>query len=140
VQALTALVGFARRYGVRKCFIERAGQQIVFIDQAREYLKKEGLQTLVDEVATGIKSKDDRILGLEEPFSRATVYVGKGHKFEEFRQQYASFPKSARKDILDAFSQAPGRWRKAGVSSRSAAQRQQAELASYFAKRGISPA
>jgi hypothetical protein len=138
VQALTALVGFARRYGIRKCFIERAGQQIVFIDQAREYLKKEGLQTLVDEVATGIKSKDDRILGLEEPFSRATVYIGRSAKFGEFRDQYSRFPKITRKDLLDALSQAPGRWRKAGVSSRSAAQRQAAELAVYFAKRGLS--
>jgi hypothetical protein len=137
VQALKALVGFARRYGIRKCFIERAGQQIVFIDQAREHLKKEGLSVVVDEVTTGVKSKDDRILGLEEPFQRATIYIGKGSKFEEFRQQYSQFPKSARKDVLDALSQAPGRWRKAGVGNRSAAQRQQTELANYYAKRGL---
>ena len=94
----------------------------------------------MDEVTTGVKSKDDRILGLEEPFARATIYLGRGAKFHEFRTQYQTFPKSARKDLLDALSQAPGRWKKAGVGNRQAAQRQQAELAQYYAKRGITPA
>jgi hypothetical protein len=137
VQALKALTGFVRRYGVRKCFIERAGQQIVFIDQARDTLKKEGLSVIVEEVTTGVKSKDDRILGLEEPFQRATIYLGRGSKFMEFLDQYRTFPKSARKDLLDALSQAPGRWKKAGVGTRSHTQRQQAELAQYYAKRGM---
>ena len=137
VMAIKALVGFVRRYGIRKAFIERAGQQIVFIDQVREQLKKEGLSVIVEEVTTGVKSKDDRILGLEEPFQRATIYIGRGSNFHEFKTQYSQFPKSARKDLLDALSQAPGRWRKAGLGHRSHAQRQQADLAQYYARRGL---
>jgi hypothetical protein len=137
VQAMQAFVGFVRRYGVRKAFVERAGQQIVFIDQLRHLCKKEGLGVIIEEVTTGIKSKDDRILGLEEYFQRAQVYVGRGPKFEEFRVQFSQFPKTARKDILDALSQAPGRWRKVGGTARQATQRQQQELASYYARRGL---
>jgi hypothetical protein len=140
VQAITALVGFARRYGIRKAFVERAGQQVVFIDQVKEAFKAAGLSVIVEEVTTGTKSKDDRILGLEEPFQRATIYIGRGSKFMEFKNQYSSFPKTTRKDILDALSQAPGRWRRVGGSARNASQRQQAELARYFQQRGITPA
>jgi hypothetical protein len=137
VQAMQAFVGFVRRYGIRKAYVERAGQQIVFIDQLRHLCRKEGLTLVIEDVTTGVKSKDDRILGLEEYFQRAQIYVGRGPKFEELRQQYAGFPKTTRKDILDALSQAPGRWRKAGGSARSAAQRQSAELAAYYQKRGM---
>lgn len=140
VEAQKAFLGFVRRYGIRKAYVERAGQQIVFIDQLRDLCRKEGLSVVIEEVATGVKSKDDRILGLEEPFQRATVYVGRGPKFLEFRTQYAQFPKSARKDILDALSMAPGRWRKVGGQSRQASQRQQQELAMYYSRRGITPA
>jgi hypothetical protein len=135
VQAMQEFVGFVRRYGIRKAFVERAGQQIVFIDQLRSLCRKEGLSVVIEEVTTGIKSKDDRILGLEEYFQRAQVYVGRGPKFEELRVQYAQFPKAARKDILDALSQAPGRWKRTGGTQRTAAQRQQQELANYYARR-----
>jgi hypothetical protein len=139
VEAQKAFIGFVRRYSVRKAFVERAGQQIVFIDQLRDLCRKEGLSVVIDEVTTGVKSKDDRILGLEEPFQRATIYVGRGSRFLEFRTQYQQFPKTARKDILDALSMAPGRWRKVGGVSRQASQRQQAELAMYFARRDMTP-
>jgi hypothetical protein len=137
VQAMQAFVGFVRRYNCRKAYVERAGQQIVFIDQLRHLCKKEGLGVIIEEVTTGIKSKDDRILGLEEYFQRAQIYVGRGPKFEELRVQYSQFPKATRKDILDALSQAPGRWRKVGGTARQATQRQQQELASYYARRGL---
>jgi phage terminase large subunit-like protein len=137
VQAMQEFVGFVRRYGIRKAFVERAGQQIVFIDQLRALCRKENLSVIIEEVTTGVRSKDDRILGLEEYFQRALVYVGRGPKFEELRVQYSQFPKAARKDILDALSQAPGRWKRVGGPAKQAAQRQQAELAAYYAKRGL---
>jgi hypothetical protein len=139
-KCITEFVSFARRYGIRKAFVEIAGQQRAFFDQLVTAVKKAGLHVIFEEVATGNKNKDDRILGLEEPFSRSTVYVGKGGKFLEFKSQYQQFPKSARKDILDALSMMPGRVRKAGGGQKQAAQRQAAELAAYYAKRGITPA
>jgi hypothetical protein len=140
VQCQKEFIGFCKRYGIRKAYVERAGQQIVFIDQLRDLCRKEGLNVIIEEVTTGVKSKDDRILGLEEPFQRATVYVGRGPRFHELRTQYQQFPKAARKDLLDALSMAPGRWRRVGGPAKQAAQRQAAELASYYAKRGITPA
>jgi hypothetical protein len=137
VQCQREFIGFVRRYGIRKAFVERAGQQIVFIDQLRDLCRKEGLSVIIEEVTTGVKSKDDRILGLEEPFQRATIYMGRGPKFLEFNKQYSQFPKATRKDLLDALSMAPGRWRKVGGLNQSAVQRQQAELAQYYAKRGL---
>jgi hypothetical protein len=137
VQAMQAFVGFVRRYSIRKAFVERAGQQVVFIDQLRHLCRKEGLGVIIEEVTTGVKSKDDRILGLEEYFQRAQIYVGRGPKFEELRVQYSQFPKAARKDILDALSQAPGRWRRVGGVARQATQRQQAEIAAYLQRRGL---
>lgn len=138
LQAITEFMGFVRRYGIRKAYIEIAGQQRVFYDQIAAACKKEGLFVIFEEVSTGNKNKDDRILGLEEPLSRATVYVGRGHKFLEFKTQYAHFPKSARKDILDCLSMAPAKWRRIVGTARAAAQRQQAELARYYATRGLS--
>ena len=140
VQAITALIGFVRRYNVRRVYVEVAAQQIMFYDQVVKAAKAEGLPVIVEEVSTGNKNKDDRILGLEEPFARATIYCGRGSKFMEFHQQYSTFPKSTRKDILDCLSQAPSRWRKPGGGYRTAVQRQQAELQAYYAKRGITPA
>ncbi len=139
-QCIEEFVGFVQRYGIRKAFVEIAGQQRAFFDQLAAAVKKAGLHVLFEEVSTGNKNKDDRILGLEEPFSRSTVYLGRGGKFLEFKNQYSQFPKSARKDLLDALSMMPGRVRKVGGGSRAAVQRQQAELAAYFAKRGITAA
>jgi hypothetical protein len=140
VAAQDEFIGLVRRYGIRKAFVELQGQQRAFYDQLVAKTRAAGLHVVFEEVSTGNKSKDDRILGLEEPFQRATIYVGKGHKFLEFKKQYSEFPKTTRKDLLDALSQAPGRWRRAGGSLRSHEQRQKAELAAHFAKRGITPA
>ena len=137
VQAQQEFIGFVRRYGIRKAFVEIAGQQRVFYDQLHALTKKEGLAVVFEEVPTGNKNKDDRILGLEEPFQRATIYVGRGAKFLEFRAQYSQFPKSARKDILDALSMAPAKWRRIVGTAKAAAQRQQAELARYYQQRGL---
>jgi hypothetical protein len=138
VQAQDEFVGLVRRYNGRKAFVEIQGQQRAFYDQLITKCRKEGLQVVFEEVSTGNKNKDDRILGLEEPFQRATIYVGRGAKFLEFKKQYSEFPKTTRKDLLDALSMMPGRVRRA--SNKSAQQRQAAELAQYYAKRGITPA
>lgn len=129
-----------QRYGARKVYIENAGQQIVFIDQVREKLRKIGSTVVVEEVPTGNKNKDDRILGLEEFFEQGKIYVGRGAKFTELLSQIEKFPKSVRKDLLDALSMAPARWRKVAGGPTSAAQRQATELEQYYRKRGISRA
>jgi phage terminase large subunit-like protein len=131
------LVAVVQRFGARKVFIENAGQQIAFIDQARSQLRAHHLAVPVEEAPPGTKSKDDRILGLEDYFERAMIYVGHGAKFGEFLLQYEQFPKTTRKDLLDALSMAPTRWPKVGGGPKSAAQRQKQELDSYYAKRGL---
>ncbi len=48
-------------------------KQITYIDQTRTLLRKHGLMVPVEEVPTGNRDKDDRILGLEDYFERAMV-------------------------------------------------------------------
>lgn len=139
VAAQKEFIGFVRRYGIRKVFVEIAAQQRAFFDQLRDLTRADGLNVIFEDVTTGNRSKDDRILGLEEPFQRASIYIGRGPKFLEFRAQYAQFPQTARKDILDALSMLPGRVRRGQTPDRKAAQRQQTELAAYYAKRGMRP-
>lgn len=131
------VLGIVQKFGARKVYIENAGQQISFIDQTRDLLRKNGLTVPVEEVPTGNKAKDDRVLGLEDYFERSLIYVGRSAQFTEFLEQYRTFPKSTRKDLLDALSQGPGRWKKTANTQQRAAQRQAAELASYYAKRGL---
>lgn len=139
VAAQKEFIGFVRRYGVRKAFVEVGAQQRVFFDQLRDLTRSEGLSVVFEEVTTGNRSKDDRILGLEEPFQRGTMYIGRGAKFLELRTQYAQFPQTARKDLLDALSMLPGRVRRGQSPQHQASQRQSAELASYYQRRGITP-
>jgi predicted phage terminase large subunit-like protein len=131
------LVALVQRYGARKVFIENAGQQIAFIDGCRTQLRAAGFSVPVEEAPPGTKDKDDRILALEDFFERAMVYVGHGAKFGEFLSQYEKFPKTTRKDLLDALSMAPTRWQKVGGGPRTAEQRQRQELAAYYARRGL---
>jgi hypothetical protein len=134
--ALKEIVGFVRRYNARKVFIEAAGQQIVFINNTRDAIRAGGATVPVEEVPTGNKNKHDRILGLEDYFERARIYIGRGAKFGEFCRQYEQFPKTARIDLMDVLSQGPGRWKRVGGGLGSASQRQQAEIADYYRRRG----
>ena len=129
------LVEMAKQYRVRKVAIERAGQQVAFIDRVRALLKKAGLTVAVEEVKPGMKDKDDRILELEGYFQNGQIVVARGAKMAEFLEQYQQFPRG-RKDVLDALSYGPRLWKKPSLHQ-SQQQRQEQERTAYLARRGL---
>lgn len=132
------IVAAISRYGVRKVHVERKAQQVVFIDGLRALCRDQGLGAIIEDIGTeSLKSKDDRILGLEGYFQRGQIYVGRGAMFHEFRTQYSHFPKSSRKDILDALAWGPAVWPKLSGRNKSAQQRQRQELAAYYQRRSV---
>lgn len=132
------IVHLVRRYRPRKVGIEQAGQQIVFIDQVKRMLTEAGLAVAVEALKTDGKHKDDRILTLEPFFQRGLMYIGTGAAFTEFRTQYTQFPRSARRDLLDALAYFPKIVRPRS-NALSGQERQQQERAQYYRKRGFAP-
>src|SRR5262249_40192799 len=117
--------------------IEQAAQQMAFIDLCKDLVKKAGCMVSWETVTPGAKSKDDRIYELEPYFERGLVYLGTGYRFHEFHQQYASFPRGERKDLLDALSQGPAEWRKHHQRVLTPEERKSQELAAYRMRRGM---
>lgn len=135
------IVEFAKRYRPRKIGIENAGQQIAFIDQVKQQCQAAGILTAFQELKHQGKEKDDRILQLEPYFQRGLVYLGSGALWTEFRTQYQQFPRTARRDLLDALAYLSQvvRARTGLVTSGplTGPSRVQTELDTYYRKRGI---
>lgn len=133
------ICAWVTRYAPRKIIVENAGQQIAFIQLLRNTLRERGLNTPVEEIKTGGRNKEVRILGLEPYFQRGTILIGKGPNFHTFREQYTQFPRTARVDVLDVLAYLPQFMRRgtAGRAGKSHHARQQEELASYKQRRGI---
>ncbi len=126
----------ARQYRVRKVAIEVEGQQRVFYDQTAKLLREANLPVAMEEVKTEGKHKDDRILALEPFFQRGLLYIGTGAVFSEFRTQYGQFPRSARRDLLDALAYMPRVIRPRLLAPTSSERRDQ-ELQAYYRRRGL---
>jgi len=130
MEAQRQMVNLARLFKARKIAIERAGQQAPFIDGVRRMLRDAipPVMVSVEEVSPGGKDKDARILMLEPYFQRGKIAVGKGHETQEFRDQYQLFPRSSRRDILDALAYYPYVARTPTLGAKTGADRQQAEI------------
>ena len=142
VVAQQRAVAMARQYRVRKMAIEVEGQQRVFFDQLRQMLAQANLPVAVQELKTEGVAKDNRILQLESYFQRGLVYIGSGAVFTEFRTQYQQFPRSARRDLLDALAYLPRvvRPRIPGPANQGGHEdRIKRELAALYAKMGATP-
>lgn len=128
------ILTLAQTHKVRKVAIEQAGQQVVFIDQVRRLLQDAKIMVSLESVTHDNKHKDDRILALEPYFQRGLLYIGGGPGFTEFRTQYTQFPRTTRRDLLDALAYLPK-----VIRSRAAppTARINAELAAYYQRRGI---
>ena len=139
VAAQKQIVAKARQYHVRKIGIENAGQQVTFIDQTRALLNTANVFCAIEELKTENREKDDRILQLEPYFQRGVFYIGSGAVFTEFRQQYAQFPRTARRDILDMLAYLPKmlKPRAATLQGQTPQTRRDAEIARYYARRGM---
>jgi phage terminase large subunit-like protein len=134
------LVDWAKRLRPRKIYIEKAGQQLAFTELVRRefQLKKVDVTVDGDTLKPGNKDKDQRILGLEPYFQQGKVYISRSSDFHEFLTQYQQFPRSQRKDVLDALAYGPQVWRQRGASNLSPEQRKAADLRLYRERRGLS--
>lgn len=132
------VVQWCFRYGPRKVYVERAGQQVAFAQLLRLEIEKAGIKVPVDDttVKPESKAKEVRILEMEPYFQRGEVYVGTGPQFHEFRTQYSQFPRAQRLDVMDVLGYWPRLLKKTSPNAHhSAGARQAAELAAYRARR-----
>jgi hypothetical protein len=140
--AIRQIIAWITRYAPRKIYSERAGQQAAFAQLLREEIRKAGLSTVVDDTTLkpGTTQKDVRILALEPYFQRGQFTIGAGPAFHTFREQYTQFPRTVRKDVLDVLAYVPRivKPRLGASQHRDTAARQEAELAAYRRRRGIS--
>ena len=138
--AIRQLVAWTTRYSPRKVVIERAGQQLAFIELCRRALHDAHLTVGIEDVTPHKAKKEMRILGLEPYFQRGEVRIGKGPNMNELRTQYAQFPRAAHLDVLDALAYLPIYARKnPATAAQKPGERQAKELAAYRARRGLAP-
>jgi predicted phage terminase large subunit-like protein len=131
------ICAFATRYTPRRIGIEESGQQAAFIELVKRELQRRGINTPIEAVKPRSKVKEARILGLEPYFQRGMILVGRGASFHEFRDQYRTFPKSTRVDLLDALAYGPLLWRKGHLGGQSQESRQAVERKQYMERRGM---
>jgi predicted phage terminase large subunit-like protein len=137
-EVMQRILTLATRYKVRRIGVEVAAQQAAFLDLLRRAAKDRGMELSFEAVKPESVQKEQRILVLEPYFQRGQVYVGRGAEFTEFREQYRTFPRGRRNDLLDALAYGPKLWKRASLAGpRSIAQRQQAERDAYYRRRGL---
>lgn len=136
------IIEFCLHYPVRKVVIERAGQQVMFIDLVQQLARKARVQVAFEEYQPDARDKAQRILVLEPYAQHGQLLLGSGPKFHELRTQLAQFPNGSRLDLVDALHMLTRFWRRssgmgsAGVN-KSVQERRQRELADYYRKRGL---
>lgn len=138
---LTDIVDALKRYAPRKLLIEKAGQQLTFINEVRRRLNAANLRTVVTEVSPAGHNKDLRIAALEPFFERGLI-VGERNQ-HDFWTEYASFPRGKLKDLLDALAYQPPFWHLAPDAGTFVPGREQErvrqELANLYARMGVQP-
>lgn len=139
VAAANKICEWAIKYTPRKLVIEQAGQQASFIELVKRQLQEKKIPATIEASKPGNKLKEQRILALEPYFQRGSIFIGRGPAFHEFREQYRTFPRSARLDVLDALAYLPQFVRNRSAAMVSPARRQQDELNAYYTRRGITP-
>src|SRR5207302_10477019 len=99
-------------------------------------LTNAGQTVTLEPVKPGATAKEQRILTLEPLFQRGSIFVGRGPAFHEFREQFRTFPRAARLDILDAPAYLPPYANRTARLLPPAAPQPQ-DLDSSYARRGL---
>lgn len=136
-QVIEQVCAFATRYRLRRIAVEVVAQQTAFLELLRRTLTDRKLTVAIEAVKPGITQKEQRVLALEPYFQRGQMYIGKGAQFTEFREQYRTFPRGRRVDILDALAYGPLVWRRVAGGTAQAQTRQQQEREAYYRRRGF---
>lgn len=138
-EAVDKIIEFAQRYGPRKIVLERAGQQVVFIDLVKKMAKTAKVTVAFDDYRPTAKDKSQRILGLEGYFQHGQIMLDAGPRLLELRTQIQQFPNATRVDVLDALHMLMAFWRKPGAAgNQNQEERRAKEMALYHERRGTS--
>ena len=137
LQVAQKIVELHQRYLPRRIGIEAVAQQPAFIEVVRNTFERNKVPNVapIQNLEPKSKDKDQRILGLEGYFQRGQMYIGKGPGFAEFRDQFRTWPRGRRRDVLDALAYGPTMWRVI-YKSRPHAERHRQELAILHARMG----
>lgn len=138
-EAAQQVITLIEQYQPRKVIVERAGQQVMFIDLVKNLASKARLLVPFAEYKPDARVKAQRILVLESFFQNGQILVGTGPTFAELREQIRTFPNGARVDVLDALHMLAHHWRRPGhpAAQGSMESRKQRELNDYLTRRGL---
>lgn len=130
LQVGAQIVALATRYQPRRLGIEAVGQQPAFIQVVKDLFTKAGIPCPpIQDLLPRSKDKDQRILGLEGYFQRGQIYISKAARSAEFREQYRTWPRGRRRDVLDALAYGPTMWRNTTGTQTNQRERQEREIA-----------
>jgi hypothetical protein len=124
-------------WGVARIYIEAVAQQKGFIQFVEQEARRRGRPIAIDEVKPGGRNKDVRIEGLSVYFKGGHLLV---HNAQfDLLEEYRKYRPGARLvDLLDALAYAPEVWPRSHTGmSGDPKQRAAAQLASYYARRGL---
>lgn len=132
-QVMEKILEFATRYRIRRVGIEVSGPQTAFLELVRKTARDRSVDLAFEPLKPESVQKEQRILVVEPYFQRGQMYIGRGSAFTEFREQYRTFPRGRRVDILDALAYGPRLWKRAANRGpRSVAVRQAQEREQYY--------
>jgi len=136
---LEDFVNMIQNHGVRRAFVELAGQQLAYFQWIEQELHTRDIQCLLETVKPGGRQKDVRIQALQVPFKNGDVYVHSSHSdlLDEYQQWRPGAPTA---DVLDALAYAMEAAPKRQKAGRSAQERLRKQLNSYHQRRGMAPA
>lgn len=128
------IVECCRRYKVRKLILEQEAQQRAFNKQVREALQAAGVLVSIEEISSGGKSKEARIIALEPYFEKGLFYADRNQS--DFWDEYDAFPRSKHNDLLDALAKQVRFWPASAPTVGTQQQRVNDELARVYARMG----
>ncbi len=128
-----------QKWGVRRAYVELAGQQLAYLQWVEQQASKRGIGCQISAVKPGGRKKDERIEGLLVPFKNGDIYTHVSQS-ELIDDEYRHWrPGSRQADVLDALAYAMELVPKPrSTAMDNPRNRSRKQLDSYFARRGMS--
>lgn len=135
---LEDFINMIQNWGIRRAFVELAGQQLAYFQWIESELRARSIPCLLETVKPGGRQKDVRIQALQVPFKNGDILV---HATQSaLLDEYATWrPGAPTADVLDALAYAIEQVPKRSRNNQSAQDRVNKQLAHYRRIRGISP-
>lgn len=129
------VLNMAGNHNCHRVVIESVAQQIGWITMVQNTAVRRKLSLGVDVVKPGGRNKDVRIEGLTAYFRAGAVLIHPS-QLDLIREYRAYTPGARYKDLLDALAYGPELWPNL-QPGQNRARDQRAELAAYYARRGV---